>query len=1072
MLPLTVIICTYHREKAVGDTLALLFGPKVQSAGSVDLRVILVDQGRTLQRADFPADWNLRIVHQDNFGGAGGFTRGMIEAMDEGAGWILLMDDDATPDPASFPILADYIRGRAPETRFALHGTMFSSEQPDTIYEAGATIKEPRDRNFDIVQRLRGYKPTTLIEKDPKLWENMDIDYGAWWFFCLHKDSIREVGLPLPLFIRGDDREYGLRLKAAGIATIPLPGLRIWHTAQGVRSDTWPMFFDQRNKLIAHALYHDEGRCALAARMTYAGMRDIFSARYDLARTSIMGLVAYLEGPKALHISPKAVLQRAREVAQPMIATAACVTTTHMAGQVERGRLFRIVIQFIALNGLLFPAKKQAGLPVAETGCFDWLRTYRLSDYGLMTPKGDLRIYRRSRRVAARLLADLAVNVWRYVARFSQTRAAWRAAVPAITDAAFWRSHLAMDPRADQVHQSSLPRTHMNVLAHIVPPSKPEIRPLFYGQDTTARGDSSDSAITLEEGSLLSFEGYFNVFFEAPFTKLTDLKEISLQLMLEGRFEVTIQRTNSSGARQLIHATEQDFRAQTPFTHTASLNSQDSGYLSFSILSKEPGARFLSGAWMTATQPLQDVRLAGVICTYRREEQLRQLISSLACAPELSGQPLELLAVDNSTSMSPDALAEFGCRVIPQENCGGAGGFTRGILEVLSDDSSSAATHVLLMDDDIEILPETLFRAIQFLRYQTMPAVLGAPLLDLHEPCRIDVSGEVFDTGRSALSPRSLHGRLEALGKTLPRVARIGATDWTGWWFSIFPREVFQENLPLPVFVRGDDIEFGLRLKSQNMASSYVPGWALWHEPFGSPFARVPDWIHYYNTRNGLIHRALHAEDLDARKLAWQIFTQQFNHYIYTFQYGVAELLLMGAEDFLRGPDTLFSICPRQLHSRAIAAVQRSAPTVLNQAEDSPPAQPPHVPWWEMVAGLLTLHGHALPREWSRRKPIRLSKRNYRRRHTVGREEIHVADENTGQTLRFRRCRTQFRALYKRRTQVRRHFIRDFQTIAAMWRSRREHNQTPDFWRQHLDLKAHAKIKKSAFDSVQTTLQE
>jgi len=448
MLPLTVIICTYHREKAVGDTLALLFGPKVQSTRSVDLRVILVDQGHTLQRADFPADWNLRVVHQDNFGGAGGFTRGMIEAMEEGAGWILLMDDDATPDPASFPILADYILGRAPETRFALHGTMFSSEEPDTIYEAGATIKEPRDRNFDIIQRLRGYKPTTPIEKDPKLWENMDIDYGAWWFFCLHTDSIREVGLPLPLFIRGDDREYGLRLKAAGIPTVPLPGLRIWHTAQGVRADTWPMFFDQRNKLIAHALYQDKGCWALAARMTYAGMRDILSARYDLARTSIAGLAAFLDGPKALHASPDALLQRTREIAQPMITIAASANTTYMAGKVQRGRLLRIVMQFIAVNGLLFPAKKQAGLPVAETSSFDWLRTYRLWEYGLITSKGDLRIYRRSRRAATRLLADLAVNVWRYVARFSQTRASWRAAVPAMTDTAFWRIHLAMAPQA------------------------------------------------------------------------------------------------------------------------------------------------------------------------------------------------------------------------------------------------------------------------------------------------------------------------------------------------------------------------------------------------------------------------------------------------------------------------------------------------------------------------------------------------------------------------------------------------------------------------------------------------
>ena len=451
MLPLTVIICTYKREQAVGETLALLFGPKVQTAGSVDLRVILVDQGRTLQRDDFPADWNLRVVHQDNFGGAGGFTRGMIEAMDEDAGWILLMDDDATHDPASFPILANYIRQRAPETRFALHGAMFSAEEPDTIYEAGASIKEPRDRNFDIVQRLRGYKPDTPVEKDPKLWEKMEIDYGAWWFFCIHTDSIKEVGLPLPLFIRGDDREYGLRLKRAGIPTIPLPGLRIWHTAQGVRTDVWPMLFDQRNKLIVHALYSDRGQWTLGTRMLYAGLRDILSARYDLARTSIAGLAAYLSGPASITTSPPALLRYAQDLARPDATQATSGNTVPLSvSRFHRGRLIRLVLQLSLLNGLLFPAKKTAGLPVARVGTFDWLSTFRLKAYGLAATDDSMRIYRRSRRAALRLSSELFVAVLRYCFTARRLTDVWRDAAIQMSAPDEWRASLDLPQRGLQ----------------------------------------------------------------------------------------------------------------------------------------------------------------------------------------------------------------------------------------------------------------------------------------------------------------------------------------------------------------------------------------------------------------------------------------------------------------------------------------------------------------------------------------------------------------------------------------------------------------------------------------------
>lgn len=442
MLPLTAIICTHHREEAVAETLALLFGPRVQSARSIDLRVILVDQGRTLQRTDFPADWNLRIVHQDNFGGAGGFTRGMIEAMDEGAGWILLMDDDATPDPASFPILADYIRGRAPETRFALHGAMFSYEEPDTIYEAGATIREPRDRNFDIVQRLRGYKPSEPIGKDPALWENMEIDYGAWWFFCINTDSVRQVGLPLPLFIRGDDREYGLRLKRAGIPTLPLPGLRIWHTAQGVRADTWPMFFDQRNKLIVHALYSNGGSWSLAARMIYSGLRDVLAARFDVARLSAAGLAAYLEGPASLENHPDLLLEKVRKLAATDAIKADQACQIDMLGKIKRGRLIRLILQLLALNGLLLPANKSSLLPVGQIGSFEWLRTWRLSRYGLKGSSDYVNIYRRSRRRSLTLAYQLICDIARYVTTFHYTAAAWRRAASRMQKRTFWASFL------------------------------------------------------------------------------------------------------------------------------------------------------------------------------------------------------------------------------------------------------------------------------------------------------------------------------------------------------------------------------------------------------------------------------------------------------------------------------------------------------------------------------------------------------------------------------------------------------------------------------------------------------
>jgi len=577
----------------------------------------------------------------------------------------------------------------------------------------------------------------------------------------------------------------------------------------------------------------------------------------------------------------------------------------------------------------------------------------------------------------------------------------------------------------------------VNTVANIIVPHDVGLAPLYFGNPFVGQGEAdrvpriSDAGITLERDACLSFAGYLNVLFEQPFLSETGLKHIGLQLDLDGAFEVTLFRTKACGSTETLSCERGVFSPGCTFSSTTRLTDRTNqpSYLHFSIKSLGSGGRFRAGRWGAVGPPRRDVQLAVVVCTYKREQALHRLVTDLALAPVLQDQPWTLLVVDNSDSLDPEALREFGCRVLPQQNSGGAGGFTRGILETLRSSTSPRATHLLLMDDDIDVQPETLFRSIQFLRYQRSQAVLGAPLFDRHEPCFVDVSGETFGQGKSALSPGSLLGRFAPVGSDLARASRIGPSDWTGWWFSIFPRDILEQDLPLPLFIRGDDIEFGLRLKKTGIPSRYVPGWAVWHEPFGSPLARVPDWIHYYNTRNGLIHRALHGQNIDPVRIAWQIFSQQFNHYLYTFQYGVAELLLQGAEDFLSGPTTLVADEPQLKHARIADIASRAAGTKLARAEAE---VAPKVPRWMMAAGAVTLYGHLLPEFLSRRACIRLRKQDVRRRHTLARECLVAVDRHSA--TEYRRDRKTFRLLFLRRRQLRRRFKVVYEETAQLWR--------------------------------------
>ena len=78
---LAIVICWFNQPEAVTANLQRL-------AGSV-ARVIVVHQGDCELSAP-----DVEIMRQGNYGGSGGFTRGILAALDGGATHVLLLDDD------------------------------------------------------------------------------------------------------------------------------------------------------------------------------------------------------------------------------------------------------------------------------------------------------------------------------------------------------------------------------------------------------------------------------------------------------------------------------------------------------------------------------------------------------------------------------------------------------------------------------------------------------------------------------------------------------------------------------------------------------------------------------------------------------------------------------------------------------------------------------------------------------------------------------------------------------------------------------------------------------------------
>ena len=80
--------------------------------------------------------------------------------------------------------------------------------------------------------------------------------------------------------------------------------------------------------------------------------------------------------------------------------------------------------------------------------------------------------------------------------------------------------------------------------------------------------------------------------------------------------------------------------------------------------------------------------------------------------------------------------------LVRQQNLGGSGGFSRGMLEALERAESDG---VLLLDDDAISEPEAIFRAVRFADAASRPIVVGGGMLHIDARSVLYTQSEQWD---------------------------------------------------------------------------------------------------------------------------------------------------------------------------------------------------------------------------------------------------------------------------------------------------------------------------------------
>jgi galactofuranosylgalactofuranosylrhamnosyl-N-acetylglucosaminyl-diphospho-decaprenol beta-1,5/1,6-galactofuranosyltransferase len=180
--------------------------------------------------------------------------------------------------------------------------------------------------------------------------------------------------------------------------------------------------------------------------------------------------------------------------------------------------------------------------------------------------------------------------------------------------------------------------------------------------------------------------------------------------------------------------------------------------------------------------------------------------------------------------------------------------------------------------------------------------------------------------------------------------------DYGGFWFFSFSKEVVDKiKLPLPLFIKIDDVEFCLRIKHLGSKILAFPSIAVWHTPAS---AKNLNWETYYYTRNDLITYAIHFDlkYMDTVKHFTKVILQSLSR----FDYNYVELLIKAFEDYIKGPNFIKNSEPEILHINILKLSQ----SYKIQKEIDKLAGIKLLTRWFKVAAKSSIKWSSVSREW------------------------------------------------------------------------------------------------------------
>ena len=415
------------------------------------------------------------------------------------------------------------------------------------------------------------------------------------------------------------------------------------------------------------------------------------------------------------------------------------------------------------------------------------------------------------------------------------------------------------------------------------------------------RGDESAALVA---GAELSFDTSFGVFHAGRWRRLTSVGSVVARVVATGSGRVEVVSVHRGRERVVASAV---LGAYSIDLATGSLRDTQFGMLYVRIVAT--GACEVHRVeWRTDSPATHDVRLSLSITTFNRQAYViptvKKVLALVRSLPDLNGR-VRVLVVDNANNVDFDEPPCDDLNVVPNRNLGGAGGFARGLMWLRQ---QRWATHVLFMDDDISLETEALVRTVALFAYARDPqlCIHGAMLSEERQWMQFEAGSKYL--WRSLYPLRALGQEDDLRDRSLVlRDAKEKRFAYSAWWYTAFPIGITKDN-PLPVFVRGDDVAFGLMHTGRHTVT--LNGIAVWHADF-----------HLKNNPSSLFYEMRNFATIDTLvfdRHRWWHLGQRFLalsfRNLFGFRYASAEYMIRGMRAYLAGPQALAAVDHTALH--------------------------------------------------------------------------------------------------------------------------------------------------------------